>query len=223
LRSPTTIRWIRSLGIALVSAVAIAAPPAKLLPVDEAASDPSFVAFRMELKKAIENHDAAFLRAGISQDIELGGDKQGPQEFEQEWQPDDPDSELWGTLQDVLALGGAFTAGGRQFCAPYVYSKWPEGVDRSANLAVIGKGVKLHTSCAENTPMVASLEYDLVSWNNSTHETVTKGGKEWAQVKTADGKTGCVLDDYVRSPLDYRACFEKIQGQWKLTVLAEGE
>ncbi len=215
----------RGIGIAVVSAVAaLAAQQLKLSPVDEAASDPGFLAFRTQLQRAIDRRDVKFLRSAISPDIELGGEgeQQGPEDFEQVWRPGDPSSDLWDTLDDVLALGGSFQEHGRRFCAPYVYSNWPEAVSPADALAVITKGVNLRQSCAANARVVTVLDHDIVTWSGA-HETITRAGKEWAEVKTAGGIAGCVLDEYVRSPLDYHACFEKIQGKWKLTALMEGE
>ena len=219
-----TIRKL-ALGVAVIFAMAaLAAQQLKLYPIDEAASDPTFVAFRADLRKAIEGRDVKFIRAAISRDIELSpdGEEQGPEDFEQLWQPASSYSDLWDTLDELLALGGSFQNGGREFCAPYVYSKWPAMLSPAEGLAVIGDKVNLHDSCATNAPVLAALDHDVVTWNGA-HETITVRGKEWAHVKMVDFTAGCVAAEYVRSPLDYHVCFEKIQGKWMITALTEGE
>ncbi len=222
-----------ALGLAIA---AVAAQQMKLLPVDEAATDPGFAAFRAELIKAVENHDAIFLRAIVSPDIELSAQDQGTEDFERLWTPDDPDSDLWDELEDILALGGAWN-NRRQFCAPYVASKWPAGVDENDYLAVTARNVNLRAECARTAPVVAVLRYDLVMWadtpakpvttnasrESNDHAVVYKGDEGWVKVKTAGGKSGCLLEQFVRSPLDYRACFEKVKGKWMMIALTAKE
>ncbi len=216
--------------------VAVAAEQMKLLPVDEASAEPGFAAFRAELIKAVEKRDAGFVRAIVSPDIELSTEDQGMEDFERIWSPDDPDSDLWGELGDILALGGSWN-NHRQFCAPYVASKWPARVNENDYLAVTARNVNLRTDCARTAPVVAVLSYDLVAWaenpaksasaaapqTNAEHAVIYKGEEGWIKVRTVTGKKGCLLEQYVRSPLDYRACFEKIKGKWMMTVLAAKE
>jgi hypothetical protein len=38
-----------------------------------------------------------------------------------------------------------------------------------------------------------------------------------------DGKTGYVTSRLVRSPIDYRAMFNKIGGRWQMTFFAAGD
>ncbi len=38
----------------------------------------------------------------------------------------------------------------------------------------------------------------------------------WYKIKTLGGKTGFVKAEFVRSPIDYRAGFEKRNGKWKM-------
>ncbi len=208
----------------LATLVAVAAQQMKLYPADDAAADPTFLAFRADLQKALERRDIKFIRGVISPDIELSsdGEQQGPEDFEQLWQPASAYSDLWDTLHELLTAGGSFQNEGRQFCAPYVYSKWPESLSAADGLAVTARDVKLHETCATNSRVLAVLDHDLVTWSGP-HETIARGGKEWAQVRTADFTVGCLLADYVRSPLDYHVCFEKVQGKWMITALTESE
>jgi hypothetical protein len=229
--------WTRWLALTLPLVVVTAAAQQRLYFIDEARLDSSFVAFRTQLRKALAEHNAAFVRSILYPGIELdaAGD-QGPEEFERLWNPDDPKGQLWAELDDLLALGGSFTAERRQFCAPYVYSNWPKGVDQEEKLAIIAVDVQVHATCDLKAPVVGVLSHDLVTELEASNApapgatgvaqataapTATPEG--WARIEFGEGKKGCVRDDFVRSPLDYHACFEKIQGKWMITVLMAEE
>ncbi len=200
--------------------------------IDEARLDESFIEFRTQLRKAVAEHNAAFVRSIIYPGIELSSTgEQGPEEFERLWNPDGPKTQLWAELDSLLALGGSFMDERHQFCAPYVYSNWPKGVDQEEKLAIVAKDVQVHASCDLKAPVVAVLGYDLVTELEEngaatpaaagTARLVTPEG--WVRIEFGEAKKGCVRDDYVRSPLDYHACFEKIQGKWMMTALMSEE
>jgi hypothetical protein len=42
-------------------------------------------------------------------------------------------------------------------------------------------------------------------------------------VRLADGRTGFVRHDQVRSVLDYRAVFERREGHWLMTAFVAGD
>ncbi len=231
LRSPGTTRGAKGLALALLLAV-VAVAQQRLYFVDEARLDPSFLEFRAQLRKAVASHDTAFVRAILYPGIEVGAaGEQGPEEFERLWNPDDPKTQLWTELGELLALGGSFLDQRRQFCAPYVYSNWPKGLDQEEKLAVIVQDVQVHASCDSKAPVVASLGFDLVTElePNGAPAPAAAGASRrvtpegWVQIEFADGKKGCVREDLVRSPLDYHACFEKIQGKWMMTALMSEE
>ncbi len=224
--------WTCWLALALPLVVVAAAAQQRLYFIDEARLDTSFVAFRTQLRKAIAEHNAAFIRSILYPGIELNtaGD-QGPEEFERLWNPDDPKTQLWAELDDLLALGGSFTDERRQFCAPYVYSNWPKALDQEEKLAIIATDVQVHAACDLKAPVVGVLSHDLVTELEASNAPGTAGvarvapvtPEGWALIEFGEGKKGCVRDDFVRSPLDYHACFEKIQGRWMMTVLMSEE
>ena len=45
----------------------------------------------------------------------------------------------------------------------------------------------------------------------------------WYKIETLGGKKGFVSAEFVRSPIDYRACFEKKNGKWKMTAFVAGD
>ncbi len=217
------------LGISVLAVLltfVLSAPAAiqgrKLNPVDEGKGDASLNAFRERLLKAASERDKKFLLSVIDPKIKWSfGDNHGVREFRKHWKIDGGDSELWGKLIDVLSLGGTFsTSGGRkEFCAPYTFSKFPDDLDAFEYAAIVGKDVRVRSQSNADAPVVATLSYDLVKAELPEND----GATAWAKVTTPSGKQGYVLKKFVRSPIDYRACFRNTKGKWLMTVFIAGD
>ena len=191
---------LRALPLLLLLALAAShgAGAQPLRPVDEAVRQPEFFGFRARLQAALTRHDAAALRAVLHPDLKnsFGGDD-GLAGFEAAWRPDDPGSAVWETLAGVLALGGGFAPDG-SFVAPYVFSRWPEGVDAFAHLAVVGSEVRVRTSPRPDARPLTSLDYGIVEAGAAQPE-----DESWRAVRLPDGRAGFVDRRYLRSPIDY--------------------
>jgi hypothetical protein len=203
------------------------APPAtetglKLRPADEASQDPSFLAFRERLLDAVKRKDRDFLLSVLLPTIRVSfGDVNGVEGFKKHWKLDSPDSPVWDQLDKLLRMGGTFDtlSGERRFCAPYVYSAYPHnGPDAFESLVVTAENVPLHEKADSSSPAVATLSYDIVRIADNY-----KHPANWRKVKTESGKTGWVEERFVRSQIDYRACFEKKAGDWKMVLLVAGD
>ncbi len=186
----------------------------KLMPVDQASQDAQLVAYRNELLDAVRRRDAKAVVALADPNIRtsFGGDG-GADAFRKALGRE-------GTMEDlelVLSHGGSFQGEGesRSFWAPYVYSAWPEQHDAFESLAVIDDNVPLRETKEASSPVVATLAYDIVT------VVITEG--ELRQVKTADGKVGWVDGKHVRSPVGYRAGFNKVGGKWKMNAFVAGD
>jgi hypothetical protein len=46
---------------------------------------------------------------------------------------------------------------------------------------------------------------------------------QWTTIKLGNGKKGYIATQYMRSPIDYRAYFDKVNGTWKLTAFVAGD
>ena len=206
----------------------------KLFPVDEAANDPSFLEFRKELITALERKDVQFIRSVLDPGIRnTFGDDGGVNEFFEIWKPEQPDSPLWPGLSIILSMGGTFEdyEGKRSFCAPYVFSAW-ERIEKNladpdsafTHAAIVGENVELKRSPDATAEALATLAYDVVKVDYE--KSIREPNKEtlaWVKVTTLDGKEGYVLARSVRSPIDYRACFEKSGSRWRMTALIAGD
>jgi hypothetical protein len=193
----------------------------KLYPVDEGTKDPTFQEFRGKLIEAAKNRDAKFVLSILDPNIQNGFDGVGGvKEFKEKWKPDNPDSELWGVLIEILSMGGSFTK--NEFCAPYVYTKFPEP-DPFEHSAIIGEQVRVREQPGLTSPIIASLSYDIVAITDPPTTPIKMDGHSWIGIKLSNGKTGFVSEQFIRSPIDYRACFTKKNGKWRMNALVAGD
>lgn len=191
----------------------------KLIPVDEATSDPSLVAFRNDLLAAVRRRDADAVVALADPKIRTSfGGGGGAEAFRRALaQPG-----VWEDFERLLTQGGKFVGEGpgRSFWAPYVYGAWPDAHDAFASLAITGENVPLLESADKNARVIATLSYDIVQRAGDIGRDIG----EWHNVKTADGHTGWVEARFVRSPIGYRAGFlENKDGKWQINALVAGD
>lgn len=198
-------------------------------PVDEAAKDPTFAAFRKKLISAAERRDAKFMISIVDPNIKLGfGGVDGIANFKKEWKITSKNSKFWAEFLTVMKNGGGFDKGGKLFTAPYTFSSWPDDIDSFEYMAIFGNNVNLRETPSMDGRVVASLSYNLVSVD-SEKSIMTDAAKEedreytWYKVKTLGGKEGFVKSEFVRSSIDFRAGFEKKRGQWKMIFFLAGD
>src|SRR5262249_24942389 len=141
----------------------------KVPPVDDAAKDPSFKAFRDTLIDAVKRKDTQFILSVVEPNIEndFGGGN-GVENFKAKWRlAKTAESKLWAELDRILSMGGTFRVeeGKKSFWAPYVYSAWPDDFecgDDAQCYAVTGDHINVRREPASTAPIVASLSYDIV-------------------------------------------------------------
>jgi hypothetical protein len=205
--------------LVLCCLVADAAPSRKLYPVDEGPRDPSFVAFRQKLIKACKRRDWRFLNTTLDPRVVSGfGASEGLQEFKDEWEPEDPDTDLWETLLEVLSMGGAFLRPGC-FEAPYVSARWPKGLEGETHHAVVGRNVPVRSRPSPMAPVVERLSYDIVRELPQSSQPVSADNTVWTRIVTPSGRQGYVASEYLRNPFNPQATFVKKNGKWWLTRL----
>ncbi|MHB0971066.1 MAG: hypothetical protein ACYC7A_20570 [Thermoanaerobaculia bacterium] len=95
------------------------------------------------------------------------------------------------------------------------------------NVAVTEPAEPLRAEPRSDAQTLATLSYEIVKPElfqppELNHEDETKA-PEWRKVGTFDGLTGYVRESAIRSPLDYRACFEPRDGSWVMTVYVAGD
>ena len=213
--------------IAALAAADAGAQVAKLYPVDEAARDPEFFAFRARLIVALQKRDTTFLYSVLSEHIRISfGRGGGIAAFKEQWRPKDPDSRLWDTLAEVLAFGGQFDES-KSFWAPYWFAAKPSaGDDPFVYGVIVGRGVKVRREPSAASASLADLDFDVIKikdWKQTPGSTEPASGRTWVAVELADGRAGFVASSYVRSRIGYRAGFAKRNGRWVLEFFAAGD
>lgn len=201
----------------------------QVMPVDEAKNDASFLAFRERFIAAVKKKDAKFLLGTLDSDIKgsFGGD-QGVQDFKKLWKLDRPNtSQVWNELLKVLNNGGTFSKESdvKEFCAPYSFTLFPADLDAFEHQMIFGNNVNLREKPDLKSTVVAQLSYNVVKvdYENSIKKPNSEREVLWYKVETLGGKKGFVSADFVRSPIDYRACFEKKGSAWKMTFFLAGD
>jgi hypothetical protein len=191
----------------------------RLWPEDQAASVPDFFSFRAQLQGAVVRRDADAVMSALNKDVRLsfGGDH-GLDDFRKLWSPSAPDSRLWEVLGSVLALGGTFAADG-SFTAPYVFSRWPEDRDAYSGMAVLGSDVRVREAASPEAPVIQVLAFSIVEAAAGT----APSDSRWNAVKLLSGQTGFVDARYLRSPLDYRIHFARVDGRWQVMSFLAGD
>ncbi len=220
-------------AVALAASAAItpfAAPPSaaseineRVKPWDEGPQDPSFLKFRNDLKDIIAHKDAAALTKLLAADIKLDfGGGHGVAAFQKQWKLSDPNSELWPALSLVVDQGGNFDSK-IKFCAPYSYSAFPSDLDGMDKVVVTTQGAVMRAAAKPDASVVRQLDHDLLTVKGSAKPQHEAGPDDWAEVTDAKGAHGFVRARDVRSPLDYRAFFEKRKGKWLVTTFLAGD
>jgi len=199
-----------------------AAPPAfvdRRPPIDQCSSDRSFVLFREALRAAVARRDAEYVLGALADDIlvDFGGSV-GRQAFIEAWELDRPESSrLWDELAEVLRLGCGEGEDGL-LLAPSLWVQMDDHPDPSSVVLATRPGAVLRSAPDPNAPAVAELEWDMLTLRPHSSR------DEWHAVSLADGRTGFVHHEEVRSLLDYRAAFRRSDdGQWRMVFFVAGD
>ena len=191
-----------------------------LPPQDESAKDPSFEAFRKELLSIVKRRDAEGLLARTADTIKysFGAEDASKKSFAKEYEISKTTSSFWRELEEVLGLGCIETIKSSEFQCPYVFARWPDGLDGFTDIAVMRKDAKLYQKPEKGAAVVRALKFEIV--REAESEKPLEG---WGKVNTSDGKTGFVKKGDVRGPLNYRAFFRKNQGKWLMNTFIAGD
>lgn len=225
----TKNKWLTIVILGLLIGEFLAQAPVyadKLYPIDQGATDPSFKAFREQLHSAIKRHDSKSILNILAPDVLVSyGGCEGIKCFTQFWKLNQPNSQVWDTLSNVLSLGGSFETykGEKYFCAPYVFSEFPDRVNGEELMgvheyaAIIGQNVNVRLRPSLNAPIVTSLSYDIVKLD----QTPNNSSGNWLKILAPT--PGYVSIQFIRNPFDYRACFKKVNGKWLMNALVAGD
>lgn len=203
---------MRLLPLIAALLLADASSAATLPPRDECGKDASFVAFRQQLSDAVARKDTEALLKLSDEHVRLGfaGDD-GKVEFKGELGK----GERWAELAKLFRLGCAID--GERYIMPYMFARTGER-DPFDTFVAAGTGIALRAAPRAGGWLVTRLSWEMLSL---VPDAMNSG--DWVHVRTDAGRTGYVHRSLVRSPVDYRAIFEKSVGGWRMTAFLAGD
>lgn len=209
-------------AILLLLAGPVPAAELKMHPVDEAAQDPEFLAFRNALLDAVVRGDIDEVVSRAAPDIKLSfGGSYGRETFRAwltESQGDDLDADSYRMeLERALRLGGVFLDN-RNFCTPYVACREVPGCAECnpfETLFVVSDAAKAYAAADEGANVVAELSYDVLP--------ILEASPTWYKVRLPGGGEGYVIGPDFRMSIDYRGFFAKRDDVWQLDMFLAGD
>ncbi len=216
---------------------------------DEVEPGSEFDSFRQELRQAVTERNAYFIRSILPADgISLGFNT--PRGIE-DMGLENPDGRFWSLLEKAIANSCAAEAGDnyppvdpgtkvwicsnvakefdRQYPAPPF-----SGQDWELNhVIVVGRGVNVRSRPSLNSKVISRLFNEVVKLDRETaekqwQEEVEKGREVdpiygWTPVIIPNGEKGYVYNRYIYGPLENRAVFGKVAGEWHLLSMPGGD
>ena len=212
----------------LLMLAGLVAPPLhaqerKLPPVDEAAGDSSWLAFKKRLTTAIEKKDKQFLLSILDPKVRSQDERaRGVAIFRKQWELDAEDTPVWRELTNALALGTAFVKrdkAPRELCAPYVLGRWPDDVRATTHGVTIGRETLVQAEPSSASTSVGKLSYDIVAVSDWEVDDKADPRQKWVRIRFKE-RDGYVPEEQIRSPIEHAACFVKGTNGWRMIAFA---
>ncbi|PKL18556.1 MAG: hypothetical protein CVV49_05620 [Spirochaetae bacterium HGW-Spirochaetae-5] len=203
----------------------------QLLPIDDSAADKEFYIYIQKFKTAVKSRNLTTLRNLIAHDVAFTFESQdGINGLIKLWNLDrnPQNSKFWYEMDKVLSMGSSFYDENKTTQAyPYLFVIFPADYDSHEYSAVTGKKVNVRQTPSSKSPVIETLDYEIVKTAWSAEDTVSEKvngiNGTWVKVQTSTGKTGYVFSHYIHSPIGPRAIFEKRSEGWVLTAFVSGD
>ncbi|MCT7967937.1 SH3 domain-containing protein [Laspinema sp. D1] len=220
------------------------APPdseGRLILEDEAVPGSDFYQFRAQLREAVQNRNAPFVQSVVPEaGLTLGFSV--PQTREN-LNLDDPQGRFWLILEKAIAIGCApaenppaynIDAGSEIWVCPNVAQAFArqvppppsaEGVSwQLERVVVVGESVNARSQPSLDSEAIATLSNEVVQLDRDRQLPETFDPIDsWTAIRLSDDREGYVYNRYVYSPLESRALFGKINGEWQLLGMPGGD
>ena len=209
---------IRAIALALLATPALSQD--LIVPfTDEGQQDPDFAAWRAELMLDVIARDADAVAEKADENIKLSFGGDSGRETLMAWLTEGEAPETyWQELEEVLSLGGTFD-GEDAFTAPYTFTaELPGNLDPFSTAFVLGHETPVREGSAPDS-------FEIARVTGAVVETI--GAEDfdapYRQIRRADGSEGYVEARFLRSVVDYRALFNKLDGEWRMTAFIAGD
>jgi hypothetical protein len=184
-------------------------------PRDDCSAVEGAAQFRQRLAAAVEARDADALIALAADDIALdfGG---GAGTAELRARLADDDRKLWDELEALMALGCAANDEGG-ITIPWLFAQDLGETDPFAAFLVTGEDVPVLTAPSASAERLDTISWDLVEVASYDPEA------PFLEIKVADGGTGFIASDKLRSLVGYRLIASSRNGRWRITAFVAGD
>lgn len=183
-----------------------------------------FAVFSESLIHAVEQADTAFIYSRVDTNVFNGfGYNRGKDTFKRVWR--DPYQNLSGELKKVLALGATYDESTGSVYAPYHFSVFPDSLDAFSYAYVLSNKTPVYASpdtSKSPTNYIPKQLIKILEWG-VTDQKDRYGNPIWTVVQLSSGTEGFIKSKNLRSPIDYRFWFRKVNSQWHLMGWAAGD
>jgi Bacterial SH3 domain len=203
----------------LIGTSAMAATAKTYPPRDECLHIDGYFEMRQDFEGIVKRRDAkaflAMVSPAISWSFGADGGKDG---FSKNWKLETGKaSPIWKELDRIVRLG-CISQGEGTAAMPHMFGQ-DHGIGEAGGSAalVLGPAVNMRAQ-----PTTASASLRKINWE--VVEVIgVSGAPLWSHIKTADGKTGHIRNDYLRGFLDYRIGFERKEKGWVISYFIAGD
>lgn len=201
-------------------------PGHKYPPINEAAKDSSFEAFRNRLIKAVKEKDSKYVMSNVvNANTALDIGEMEKNSFVKEWKINSPQSPFWPAMDRILSIGGGWVQGYEKntttFLILYTFKKFPYKTDETKTYGIVTKPeATLRAAPSMTSPALKSLSYDVVIPLFEESVGNEQGGDyvwQWTRVITAKGDVGYLSAEELYADNGLFAEFAKIKGHWVMT------
>jgi hypothetical protein len=198
-------------------------PQLKISPIDQVNAASEFGQFRTQLKQAVKNRDAKYIRSIAAPDILLTfGRRFGLDRLK----IDDPKAPFWQELEKSLAVGCVKKRieASEIISCPFSSGLWSELIDRAGGqgrIAIIGNNIPVYARPSTKSPTIATLSNEAIKLADNNQQLAFVSSL--AKVLLPSGQTGYVSNRYIYTRFGYRAIFQKLEGKWQMRAFVAGD
>lgn len=183
-----------------------------------------FNTFSDSLVIAIESGNTDWIFSRVDSSVFNGfGYNSGIETFKRLW--NDPVERFGEELLEALQLGPAFTEDGNRLFVPFLWLAFPDTLDAYRYGYVLKEEVTIYAAPDSGSKVLGSLSPGWTEVENwFAGDTADAWGDPlWISVVVPGIGSGYVKSKQVRSPIDYRFWFEKVNSRWMLMGWAAGD
>lgn len=211
-------------------------PRHALLLEDEAEPGTAFFQFREQLRQAIRDRDAAFIRRIADPNIKLSF---GLPLTLTDLEIDNPNALVWQHLERAIGAGCALQVlqnssvpESTQWVCPHAFlaPERDESIDAFESIVIVGAAINVRAEPKANSSVVGTVSNEVVKVNSSAyanHPPEFFEAKEtnlgWMPIILPNGVQGYVSSQDAFSPIGYRAGFIQNHGEWTMTFFLAGD